>query len=117
MISFPGSLKIYLAVEPVDLRSSFDGLSCLTLEIMKMSPKTGALFVFTNRKRNRIKILYWDRSGEWVLAKRLEQGTFSWPRGIGTSDGKLTLSPEALTLLLDGVDLRGAHMRPWYQKE
>lgn len=116
MLSFTGGLKIFLSRDPVDLRKSFDGLSGLTREIFKEDPEKGALFVFTNRRRNRIKILYWDRTGQWVLAKRLEMGTFSWPRSRHGSSSKIVLSPEALVLLLDGVDLRGGELRPWYQR-
>jgi transposase len=116
MIGFPGAFKIYLALEPVDLRKSFEGLSCLTVQVLKESPEEGGLFVFTNRRKNRIKILHYDDSGQWVLTKRLEQGTFSWPKGVGTGKEKLFLNSEALTLLMDGVDLRGGKLRPWYQR-
>jgi len=71
--------------------------------------------VFTNKRRNRIKTLYWDGTGMWVMIKRLEEGRFTWPKGIGAS-GKLELAPEALSLLLDGVDLRQGSLKPWYQR-
>lgn len=116
MLSFAGSLKVFVAVDPCDLRKSFDGLHTLVTERLQESPQSGALFVFTNRRRNRLKILFWDRTGLWVCTKRLEQGTFSWPRHTGSAT-KLSLTPEALTLLTDGVDLRGAKLRPWYQRE
>jgi transposase len=80
-------------------------------------PRTGSLFVFSNRRHSRMKILYWDRSGLWVLSKRLERGTFSWPKGADPKAAKLSLSPEALGLLIDGVDMRGAKLRPWYERE
>ncbi len=116
MLSFPGSVKIYLGTEVVDLRKSFTGLWSLSINVLKEDPKSGALFIFTNRRYNRIKILYWDGSGLWVMIKRLEKGTFSWPKGVDIKDGKLELKAEALSLLLDGVDLRGAELRPWYQR-
>lgn len=116
MLSFTGGLKVFVAVEPCDLRKSFDGLHALVTERLRETPQTGALFVFTNRRRNRLKILFWDRTGLWVCTKRLEQGTFSWP-GAGEGATKLSLTPEALTLLTDGVDLRDAKLRPWYQRE
>lgn len=80
-------------------------------------PKGGALFVFTNRRRTRLKILFWDGTGLWLCAKRLEQGTFSWPKSVESSTTKLRLTPEALSLLTDGVELRGAKLRPWYERE
>ena len=73
--------------------------------------------MFTNKRHNRLKILFWDRTGLWVCTKRLEQGTFSWPKGSEGSPAKLSLSPEALGLLTDGVDLRDAKVRPWYQRD
>ena len=117
MLSFPGSLKIYLAIEPCDMRKSFNGLSAVVQEKLKSDPQKGPLFVFTNKRRNRLKILYFDGTGLWVLAKRLEQGTFSWPRPSQSGQSKLTLSPEALGLLMDGIDLRDGCRRAWYERE
>jgi len=116
MLNFTGAMKVYVAVEPADLRKSFIGLWALTVNVLKEDPSTGALFVFSNRRHNRVKILYWDGTGLWVMTKRLEQGTFSWPKGVDVEGGKLPLRPEALAMLLDGVDLRGGSMRPWYQR-
>jgi transposase len=114
MLSFSGQLKIYVAVEGCDMRKSFEGLSGLVQSHLEQDLRAGALFVFSNRQRTRLKILYWDGSGLWVLAKRLEQGTFSWPK----ADAKVvSLRPEALAMLTDGIDLRGAKMRPWYERE
>ena len=117
MLSFPGSLKVFLAIEPCDLRKSFNGLHAVATEKLAEDPRQGALFVFTNRRHTRIKILYWDRTGLWVLIKRLEKGTFSWPKSAEAGSAKLKLTPEALTLLTEGIDLRGAQMRPWYERE
>ena len=116
MLTFPGSLKVFLAMDAADLRKSFTGLWAVTVNVLKDDPSTGALYVYTNRRHNRVKILYWDGTGLWVMTKRLEQGTFNWPRGIDVQNGKLQLSPEALGLLLDGVDLRRGSLRPWYQR-
>ena len=116
MLSFTGSLKIYLAIEPVDLRKSFAGLSGVVELIMKEDVTSGALYVFTNKRKNRIKILYWDGTGLWVMIKRLEAGRFSWPKGVDVRDGKLALKAEALALLLDGIDMKDAKMKPWYQR-
>jgi transposase len=117
MLSFPSSLKIFLAVEPCDMRKGFNGLHALAAERLQEDPRAGALFVFTNARHNRLKMLYWDTTGLWILSKRLEQGTFSWPKGTEATGGKLKLKAEALALLTDGVDLRGASMRPWYERE
>jgi transposase len=117
MLSFTGSLKIFVALEPCDLRLSFNGLHGLVTERLREDPRTGALFVFTNRRRTRLKILYWDGTGFWILTKRLEEGTFSWPKDMEGQRQKLQLTPEALALLTDGIDLRGARMRPWYERD
>ncbi len=117
MLSFTGSLKVYVATAPADLRKSFNGLYALTVNVLKENPESGALFIFTNRRKNRVKILNFDGTGLWVMTKRLEKGCFSWPCGVETKEGKIALSPEALALLLDGVDLRSGSFRPWYQRD
>ena len=117
MLSFSGSLKVFVALEACDMRKGFNGLHALVTERLEEDPRAGALFVFSNRRHTRIKILFWDGTGLWVLTKRLEQGTFSWPKHVEASVTKLKLTPQALALLTDGVDLRGAKLRPWYERE
>jgi transposase len=117
MLSFTGSLKVLLAVEPCDLRKSFNGLHGLVTERLGEDPRQGALFVFTNRRRTRLKMLCWDGTGLWILTKRLEKGTFSWPKNLADGQTKLSLAPPALAMLTDGVDLRGGKLRPWYERE
>lgn len=117
MLSFTGGLKVFVALEPVDLRKSFSGLEGLVSERLGEDLRQGALFVFTNRRHSRLKMLYWDGSGLWLLIKRLEQGTFSWPKVADPRAVKLKLAPEALAMLTDGIDLRGAQMRPWYERD
>ena len=117
MLSFSGSLKIFVLLESCDMRKGFNGLYGMVSSNFGEDPKNGALFVFTNRRHTRIKILYFDCSGLWLLTKRLEKDTFSWPKAGQTDSPKLKLSPEAFAMLTDGVDLRGAKMRPWYERE
>lgn len=117
MLTFSGSLRIFLALEPCDMRKSFEGLQALVTDSLQESITSGALFVFTNRRHTRLKILFWDRTGLWVCSKRLEVGTFSWPpASTSTGETKFSLRPEALALLTDGVDLRGAEFRAWYER-
>ncbi len=116
MLSFAGSLKIWVALEPCDMRKSFNTLHALVSERLREDVKSGALFVFGSRDRTRIKILYWDGSGLWVLCKRLEKGTFAWPTPAERGATKLALRPEAFAMLTDGIDLKGARMRPWYER-
>ena len=117
MLSFAGSLKVFLAVEPCDMRKGFNGLHALVSERLGEDLRAGALFVFSNRRHNRLKILYWDGSGTWLMTKRLEEGNFSWPRNVEPGRTKLKLTPEALALLTDGIDMHGAKMRPWYERD
>jgi transposase len=117
MLSFSGSLKVFVAVEACDMRKGFNGLHALVSERLGEDLKGGALFVFSNRRHTRIKIICWDGTGIWVLTKRLEQGTFAWPKDLGSEKTKLKLTPQALAMLTDGVDLRGGKLRPWYERE
>jgi transposase len=117
MLSFSGSLKVLVAIEACDMRKGFNGLAALVEQRLGEDLKAGALFVFSNRRHTRIKILCWDGTGLWVLTKRLEKGTFSWPRPGQVQTTKLKLTPQALAMLTDGVDLRGAKLRPWYERE
>jgi len=117
MLSLSGSLKVWVALEACDMRKGFDGLYGLVTERLKEDPRSGAVFVFSNRTHTRLKMLYWDGTGLWVLSKRLEKGTFSWPKSAEMKSGKMKLSAEALAMLTDGIDLRGAKMRPWYERE
>jgi transposase len=115
MLSFHAQLKVFVAVAPCDLRMNFNGLWSAAQQQLGEDPKSGALFVFGNRRRNRIKILYFDGTGVCVLAKRLEKGTFAWPQSASESNGKIRLAPQALQLLLDGVELKAGGRRAWYE--
>ncbi len=115
MLAFPAAIKIYVAIEPVDMRKQYDGLWAAAQQQLREDPKEGALFAFTNRGRTRLKLLYWDGTGVWVLAKRLEQGRFSWP-APGEKRAKLALAPEALALLIGGVELKHGSLKPWYER-
>ncbi|MEZ5276505.1 MAG: IS66 family insertion sequence element accessory protein TnpB [Opitutaceae bacterium] len=114
MLAFPAGLRIFLALEAVDMRKQFNGLWAVASEKLREDPKSGAVFAFTNKKRDRLKLLYWDGTGVWVLAKRLEAGRFSWPRD--RTGGKLAMSPEALTMLIAGIDLKKGMQKAWYER-
>jgi transposase len=115
MLSFHAQLKVFVATAPCDLRMSFNGLWATAQQRLGEDPKAGALFVFGNRRHNRVKLLYFDGTGICVLAKRLEKGTFRWPQSASEPDTKLRLAPQALQLLLDGVDLKDGGRRAWYE--
>ncbi len=115
MLAFPGGVRIYVAVQPVDMRKQFNGLWTAAQEQLGEDPKCGAVFCFINKDRTRLKLLYWDGTGVWVLAKRLEKGRFSWP--AATDDRrKLALTPEALALLVGGVELKHGSLKAWYER-
>ena len=116
MLSFAGSVRVFLAVEPTDMRKGFEGLYALASERLREDVRSGALFVFTNKRHTRLKMLYFDGTGTWLLTKRLEEGTFAWPKLNEVGVTKLPLRPEALAMLTDGIDLRGAKMRPWFER-
>jgi transposase len=117
MLSFSGSLRVFVALEPCDMRKGFNGLEALVADRLKERPQSGALFLFSNKRRDRLKVLYWDGSGLWVLAKRLEKGRFSWPKSTDPEAVKLRLRPEAFAMLCDGVELKGAKFLPWYERD
>ncbi len=114
MLAFPSSWRVFLAVEPVDMRQHFDGLWAQAEQHLGEDPRGGALFVFTNKGRNRLKILYFDGTGVWIFAKRLEKGRFTWPQG--SDRRKLSLTTEALTMLISGIDLKDGCQKAWYER-
>ena len=98
------------------MRKGHQGLAGLVETRLRENLQSGALFVFGNRRRTRLKILYFDGTGLWLLSKRLKQGSFSWPQAV-EGETKLRMRPEALAMLTDGVDLRGGRLRPWYDRK
>lgn len=117
MLTLSGSLRVFLALEPCDMRKSFDGLHAEVVGRLGDDPRSGAVFVFINRSRNLLKLLHWDGTGLWVHAKRLERGTYRWPKPADTKNGKLSLEPAALAMLTDGIDLRDGMRRAWFERE
>jgi transposase len=105
--------KIYLGIAPVDMRKGFDGLFGLVRDQLGQDPLSGHLFLFANRDRTRLKALVWDGSGLWVCAKRLERGRIHWPQ---TQQSSVTMKPEELAMLLNGLDLAQATpRRNWFR--
>lgn len=115
MLAFPAAIRIYVAFEPVDMRKQYDGLWAAAQQQLSEDPNSSAMFCFTNRERTRLKLLYWDGTGVWVLTKRLVQGRFSWPEP-NDSKRKLAHTPEALALLIGGVELKRGSLKPWYER-
>jgi transposase len=109
VLSLPSALRIFLAVEPADMRKGFDGLTQLVRERIAEEPLSGHLFVFRNRRRDRVKILYWDRDGLALWYKRLEKGTFRFPEAKG---GRVEVTPAEMAAILEGIDLSRARRLP-----
>ena len=113
MLGWGAATRIYLAAGTTDLRKGFEGLYGLAQAQLLGDPRSGHVFGFCNRQQNRVKLLYWDGSGLWVCAKRLEKGRFRWPQA-GAAEA-IALSQAELALLLDGIDLAQTQARRWYR--
>jgi transposase len=117
MMHLPASVRVYLCTSACDMRRSFDGLHALVTQSMQLDAFGGHLFVFSNRRRDRVKILYWDRDGFAVWAKRLEEGTYAMPfedSGATRGEKRHEITAAELGALLSGIDLSQAKRRKRY---
>src|SRR6266550_6090354 len=110
MFGWGGATRIYLAAGATDMRKGFEGLYGMARDRLLCDPLSGHVFLFANAQRNRLKLLFWDGSGLWVCAKRLEKGRFRWPETT-VAETKVVLSQEELALLLGG-HRSGRHPSP-----
>ena len=108
MLSLPPAVRIFLATQPTSMHLSFDRLAALAREVLQQDPFSGHLFVYRNRCGDKVKLLYWDRSGFCLWYKRLERGVFHFPRAERTP---LEIDAVDLALLLEGIDLAAATRR------
>jgi len=109
MLSLPPSVRVFVCTVPTDMRKSFDGLCALVQAVLKQDPFSGHLFTFLNRRKDKVKILYWDRSGFFLMYKRLEEGTFWMPE-------RAEIGARELMLVLEGIDASEVHQRRRYQR-
>lgn len=107
MLSFPPAVRIWLGTAPVDLRKSFDGLAAQVRQVLADDPLSGHLFVFRNRRGDRVKLLSWDEDGFVIIYKRLEEGVFRWP-AVAAGQASVSLRAAELAMLLDGIDWQKA---------
>lgn len=114
MLSLPPSVRIFVALGVTDMRKQIDTLAAMVEHVLQMDPLSGHLFVFCNRSRDRLKILYWEEGGYWLLHKRLEAGRFAWPDGDGCAS---SLSATELHILLGGLDFTAARKRRRYRRK
>ena len=115
MLNFPPAVRIWLCTMPADMRKSFDGLAELVRQHLQIDPLSGHLFVFRNRRSDRVKLLYWDEDGYVIVYKRLEEGTFRFPAAAAGQQG-VTLRAAELAMLLDGVDWQNAKRSKRYHR-
>jgi transposase len=114
VFGFGPATRIYVAAGATDMRKNFNGLYGLVRDHLGCDPESGHVFLFTNARRNRLKLLVYDGSGLWVCAKKLDRGCFRWPDADSTVK-KIVLSHEELALLLGGIDLKQTKPRNWYR--
>ncbi len=117
MIHLPASVRVYLCTAPCDMRRSFDGLYALVNGTMQLNAFEGHLFVFSNRRKDRLKILYWDRDGFAIWAKRLEEGTYAMPFTGAGGEHRQEITAQELGAILSGIDLSQAKRRKRYRRE
>lgn len=116
MLSIPGAMKIFLAVAPTDLRKSHDGLAALVEHVLEADPFSGQLFVFRNKRADRVKLLYWDGDGYALWYKRLEVGSFRFPAADACAT-RVAIAASDLTMLLAGVDLASVKRSHRYRRK
>jgi transposase len=114
MFGIGPATRIYIAVGATDMRKSFEGLYGLVRDRLVCDPLSGHIFLFSNAQRNRLKLVFYDGSGLWVCAKRLDKGRFRWPEAAD-EESKIVLSHEELMLLLGGIDLAQTRRRAWHR--
>jgi transposase len=115
VLSIAGSLKIFLAVAPTDMRKSHDGLAALVEHVLSADPLSGQLFVFRNQRADRVKLLYWDGDGYALWYKRLEVGTFRFPAAAGDAT-RVAVTAADLAMLLEGIDLASVKRSKRYRR-
>jgi len=116
MIHLPASVRVYLCLTPCDMRKSFDGLHALVRDHLELNAYAGHLFVFASRRRDRVKILYWDRDGFAIWSKRLEEGTYAVPFAGDAGGKRREITAQELGALLSGIDLERVEKRKRYQR-
>jgi transposase len=115
MLGLGAATRIYVATGATDMRLGYDGLYGLVRDRLACDPLSGHLYLFANARRDRLKVLFFDGSGLWVCAKRMEGGRLRWPEPDASGD-KVQLSREQFALLLGGIDLAETRPRKWYRR-
>ena len=108
MLSLPPAVKVYLAIDPVDMRKGVDALASVVRHVIRQEPMSGHLFVFRGRRGHMLRVLFWDRNGWALYSKRLEGGNFHLPVQVPDGCQRVEMDAAELMLMLEGIDLRGA---------
>ena len=115
MLSISPGVKIFLYGQAADLRRGYDGLAAIVQEAMGEDPLSGSLFVFVNKRGNRIKMLYWNQDGYAIWMKRLERGSFELPRAANGQSPRVKITASQLSLILEGIELASVRRRKRYR--
>ena len=113
MLGMGAATRIFVATGATDMRLGFNGLYALVDGQLKQDPQSGHLFLFSNKRRDRMKILFFDNFSLWVCARRMEKGRLHWP---ASEDGRVQLTREEFALLIGGIDLSATTKRRWYRR-
>jgi transposase len=114
MLGLGAATRVYVATGATDMRLGIEGLHALVVGQLQQDPLSGHLFLFANKRRDRLKAMYFDGSGMWVCAKRMQGGRLYWP---DTANGRVQLTHEELALLIGGIDLKATAKRKWFRRE
>ena len=115
MILVPRAVRVYFAIEPVNLRKSFDGLTNEIRHALGYDPLSGHIFVFLNRRKNQVKLIVWTRGGFTIVHKRLERGTFTFPSRVVDDAKSVAIDVHELAMLLEGIDVSRAKTKPRWE--
>lgn len=116
MLMLPASVRIFVATEPTDLRRGFDGLSALVRSVIQEDPLSGHLFIFRNRRRDKVKLIVWDRSGYLLVYKKLARGSFHFPTEPLLGERHIEIDAGEFAMMLEGIELKGARRRRRYRR-
>ena len=115
MILVPRAVRVYFAIAPQNLRKSFDGLSNEIRHTLSYDPLSGHVFVFLNRRKNQVKLIVWTRGGFTIVHKRLERGTFTFPKRVVDGATSVAIDVHELAMLLEGIDVSRAKAKPRWE--
>jgi len=114
MLGLGAATRVYVATGATDMRLAYDGLYALVVGQLEMDPRSGHLFLFANKRRDRMKVLFFDGDSLWVCARRMEKGRLHWP---SSENGRVQLTREEFALLIGGIDLHATTKRSWYRRD